>query len=55
MLTKTWKEIAQLHAFWMTPISPQLRKHLIDGPFLNHKNNKDIRISYSLEYKHSKN
>ena len=36
------------------PSPPKLRKHLIDGSFLNHKNNKDIRISYSLEYKHSK-
>ena len=44
-----------LYTFWMTPPSfPQLRKHLMDGLPLNHKTNENIRISYSLEYKHSK-
>ena len=46
----------QLHGFWMTPSIPhQLRKYLIDGPFLNQKMYNDIRISYSVKYKHSKN
>ena len=44
---------------WSTsdePPSPrQLRTYLIGGPFLNQKNIfKDIRILYSLKYKHSK-
>ena len=44
----------QLYAFWMTPQSPhQLRTHLIDGPFLNQKTYKYIRILYLLKYKHS--
>ena len=37
-----------------SPSFPQLRKHLMDGLPLNHKTNENIRISYSLEYKHSK-
>ena len=35
-------------------ISPsQLRTYLIDGPFFNEKTYKDIRMLYSLKYKHS--
>ena len=45
----------QLCIFWMTPpFSRQLRTYLIDGPFLNQKTYKDIRILYSLKYKRSK-
>ena len=33
----------------------QLHTYLVDGPFLNRKSYKDIRMSYSLKYKHSKN
>ena len=36
------------------PPFPYVRTHLIDGPFLNQKTNKNIRISYWLKYKHSK-
>ena len=32
----------------------QLRTYLMDGLFLNQKTNKNIRISYSLKYTHSK-
>ena len=40
---------------WDDPSSPQqLRTYLIDGPYLNQKTYKDIRISYSLKYKHLK-
>ena len=45
----------QLNAFWLTPIPERLRTYLIDGPFLNQKTYKDIRISYSLKYNYSKN
>ena len=33
---------------------PQLRTYLMDGLFLNHKTNKNIRVSYSLKYRYSK-
>ena len=36
------------------PPFPLLRTYLMDGLFLNQKRNKNIRISYSLKYKHSK-
>ena len=36
------------------PPFPQLRTYLMDGLFFNQKTNKNIRISYSLKYKHSK-
>ena len=36
------------------PIPHQLRTYLIDGPCLNQNPYKDIRLSYSLKYKHSK-
>ena len=37
------------------PLFPQqLHTYLIDGPFLNQKTYKDIQISYSLKYRHSK-
>ena len=36
------------------PPPHQLHKYLIDCPFLNQKIYKDIRISYSLKYKHPK-
>ena len=32
---------------------PQLRTYLMDDLFLNQKTNNNIRISYSLKYKHS--
>ena len=44
----------QLYAFWMTPFIFPRVAYLIDGPFLNQKHKKDIRISYSLKHKHSK-
>ena len=34
--------------------SLQLRTYLMDGLFLNQKTKNNIRISYSLKYKHSK-
>ena len=34
-------------------LSPQkLRRYVIDGPSLNQKTYKDIRILYSVKYKH---
>ena len=36
------------------PPFSQLRTYLMDGLFFNQKTNKNIRISYSLKYKHSK-
>ena len=33
---------------------PQLRTYLMDGLYLNQKTNKNIQISHSLKYKHSK-
>ena len=46
---------AQQYAFWMTPSFPcQLRTYLTDGPLLNPKTYKDIRISHSRKYKLSK-
>ena len=42
------------HFGWPSPSPHQLRTYLTDGPFLNQKIYKDIRISYSLNYKHSK-
>ena len=44
----------QLYTFLMnSPPFPQLRTYLMDGLFLNQKTNNNIRISYSLKYKHS--
>ena len=45
-----------LYTFWMIPNPPfpQSRANLMDDLFLNQKTNKNIRISYSLKYKHSK-
>ena len=37
------------------PSPDQLRTYLIDCSYLNQKTYQDIRISYSLEHKHSKN
>ena len=34
--------------------SLQLRTYSMDGLFLNQKTNNNIRVSYSLKYKHSK-
>ena len=34
------------------PPFPQLRTYLVDDLFLSQKTNKNIRISYSLKYKH---
>ena len=36
------------------PSPDQLRTYLIDFPYLNQKTYQDVRISYSLEHKHSK-
>ena len=33
---------------------PQLCTYLMDDLFLNQKTNKNIQVSYSLKYKHSK-
>ena len=33
---------------------PYFRTYLMDGLFLNQRSNKNIQISYSLKYKHSK-
>ena len=38
----------------LPPPFPVLRTYLMDSLFLNQKTNKNIRISYSLKYKHSK-
>ena len=35
-----------------SPTFPELRAYLMDGLFLNQKASKNIRISYSLKYKH---
>ena len=45
---------APVHILDDPPPFPQLRVYLMDGVFLNQKTNKNIRISYSLKYKHSK-
>ena len=37
-----------------SPTFPELRAYLMDGLFLNQKASKNIRISYSLKYKHWK-
>ena len=43
-----------LYTFWMTsPPFPKLCTYLMDDIFLNQKTNMNIRISYSLKYKHS--
>ena len=68
MLPNTWKKIVQVRMYtlnmtrpplipsWLDdpPFPHQLCTYLIDGPFLSQKIYKDIRISYSLKYKHSK-
>ena len=36
------------------PTFPSLRTFLMDDLFLNQKKNMNMRISYSLKYKHSK-
>ena len=45
---------ASVHILDDHPLFPKLRIHLMDGLFCNQKTNKNIRISYSLKYKHSK-
>ena len=45
---------APVHILGDPPPFLQLRTYLMDGPFLNQKTNNNIRISYSLKYKHSK-
>ena len=45
---------APVHIFNDPPPFPQLRTYLMDALFLNQKTNKNIRISYSMKYKHSK-
>ena len=46
-----------LYTFWMTPLhSPScVSTYLMRGLFLKQNINKNIPISYSLKYKHSKN
>ena len=43
-----------IHIFDGPPPFPQLHSYLMDDLFFNQKTNKNIRISYSLKYKHSK-
>ena len=45
---------APVHILGDTFPFPQLRTYLMDRLFLNQKANKNIRISHSLKYKHSK-
>ena len=45
---------APVHILDEPPPFLQLRTYLMDGLFLNQKTNNNIRISYSLKYKHSK-
>ena len=45
---------APVHILDDPPPFLQLRTYLMDGLFLNQKTNNNIRISYSLKYKHSK-
>ena len=45
---------APVHILADHPPVFQLRTYLMDGLFLNQKANINIRISYSLKYKHSK-
>ena len=45
---------APVHILHGPLLYPQFHMYLIDGLFLNQKTNKNIRISYSLKYKHSK-
>ena len=45
---------APIHILDEAPPFLQLRTCLMDGLFLNQKANNNIRISYSLKYKHSK-
>ena len=43
------------HFGWTRPPPfPQLHSYLMDGLFLDQKTNRNIRISYSLKYKHLK-
>ena len=44
---------APVHILDDPPPFLQLRTYLMDGLFLNQKTNNNIRISYSLKYKHS--
>ena len=43
-----------VHIFDDIPPFPLFRKYVMNGLFLNQKANKNIRMSYSLKYKHSK-
>ena len=47
---------APVHILDKPPLFPQLQTDLMDGLFLNQKTNKNIniRMSYSMKYKHSK-
>ena len=45
---------APVHILDDPPPFLQLHTYLMDGLFLNQKTNNNIRISYSLKYKHSK-
>ena len=47
-------QYAPVHVLEDSPPFPQLRTYLKDGLFFSQKTNKNIRISYSLKYKHSK-
>ena len=45
---------APVHILDDPPPFLQLQTYFMDGLFLNQKTNNNIRISYSLKYKHSK-
>ena len=45
---------APVHILDDPPPFPQLRKYLMHGLFFNQETEKNIRISHSLKYKHSK-
>ena len=45
---------APIHILDDPPPFLELRTYLMDGIFLNRKTNNNIRLSYSLKYKHSK-
>ena len=43
-----------VHILVDLPLFPSLRTYLMGGLFLNQKTNKNIRLSYTLKYNHSK-
>ena len=57
MTCDTFSHCMQLYVFWMTLphyILPPVAYVLNSWPLFQLKTHKDIRISYSLKYKHSK-